>query len=106
MGISWKPIRRRMAKITSLTLLLTFLLLFFKSVMELGLLSPYLAKLVFNTRSVITGYLHFTLLGFISLFILTQLQMIKVIDTNCKLFDMGLSFFFLVRLFTSSICLL
>src|SRR5690625_3235462 len=38
MGISWKPIRRRMAKITSLTLLLTFLLLFFKSVMELGLL--------------------------------------------------------------------
>src|SRR5690625_95899 len=93
MGISWKPIRRRMAKITSLTLLLTFLLLFFKSVMELGLLSPYLAKLVFNTRSVIIGYLHFTLLGFISLFILTQLQMIKVIDTNRKLFSYGITIF-------------
>src|SRR5690625_7563659 len=76
-----------MAKITSLTLLLNFLLLCYKSVMELGLLSPYLAKLVFNTRSVIIVYLHFTLLGFISLFILTQLQMIKVIDTNRKLFS-------------------
>src|SRR5690625_7948208 len=93
MGISWKPIRRRMAKITSLTLLLTFLLLFFKSVMELESLSPYLAKLVFNTRSVIIGYLHITLLGFISLLMLTQLQMIKVIDTNRKLLSYRITIF-------------
>jgi len=93
MGISWKPIQRRMAKVTSHTLLLTFVLLFFKSTMELGLISPFLATLVFDTRSVIIGYLHFTLLGFISLFILTQMQMIKVLDTNHKLFSYGISIF-------------
>lgn len=93
MVISWKPIQRRMANITSLTLLLTIVLLLFKSVMELGLISPSLASLVFNTRSVIIGYLHFTLLGFVSLFILTQLQMLKVIDTNRTLFSYGMIIF-------------
>src|SRR5690625_548284 len=38
---------------------LLFIILIMKSVMELGLSVPHLAQLVFDTRSVIIGYLHF-----------------------------------------------
>src|SRR5699024_7597452 len=62
------------SRVTRLTLLFTFSLLLIKSTMELGLISSELATLVFETRNVIIGYLHLTLLGFISIFILTQMQ--------------------------------
>lgn len=67
-------------------------LLLMKSVMELGLLSPELGALVYDTRAVVIGYLHLTLLGFISLFILVQLQMIGLIDSTRKII-IGISVF-------------
>src|SRR5699024_8937028 len=81
----WTPIKQTFSRLTIFCLGGIFLLLFFKSSMELGLISTPLAALVFETRSVIIGYLHFTLLGFISLFILTQYQMIGFINTNSRL---------------------
>lgn len=66
--------------ITSLGIVFT--LLFFKSTMELGLIFPGLASLVFETRSVIIGYLHLTFLGFVSLFILVQYIMLDLLPMN------------------------
>ena len=58
-----------------ISLAISFLLLFIKSMMELGMLIPSLLPLIYDSRSVIIGYLHFTLLGFVSIFILTQYLM-------------------------------
>ncbi|MUK90140.1 hypothetical protein GMD78_17340 [Ornithinibacillus sp. L9] len=61
---------------------ITFLLLFVKSTMELGLTIPQLAALIYDTRSVIIGYLHLTLLGFVSIFIVTLFFMLKILQPN------------------------
>src|SRR5699024_3770225 len=66
--INWK---QHFSKLTRFSLWITLFLLLVKSTMELGLIFPNLAELVYETRSVIIGYLHVTLLGFISIFILT-----------------------------------
>jgi len=76
----WKSLRIEYSKFTVSFLWITFFLLFLKSSMELGLISPKLAELVYETRSVIIGYLHFTLLGFVSFFILVQYQMQRIIE--------------------------
>src|SRR5699024_6533371 len=81
------------SRVTMLTLLFTFSLLLIKSTMELGLISPELATLVFDTRSVIIGYLHLTLLGFISIFILTQMQLVKLIHSEKESYKYGLLLF-------------
>lgn len=78
-------IRKKLPGLTKISLTVTFILLFLKSTMELGLIFPSLATLVYDTRSVIIGYLHFTLLGFVSIFILTQYQMIHIIHTTRKI---------------------
>lgn len=77
-----KSLQRQVSKRVTALLGLTFLMLFFKSTMELGLVIPNLASLVFETRSVIIGYLHFTLLGFVSIFILTQYIMTHIVGEN------------------------
>src|SRR5690625_1340376 len=77
-----KSLKEQVSKGLTLLLSLIFLLLFFKSTMELGLVLPNLAHLVFETRSVIIGYLHFTLLGFISLFILAQYFLAHIYSVN------------------------
>lgn len=81
------------SRATILTLLFTFSLLLIKSTMELGLISPELATLVFETRNVIIGYLHLTLLGFISIFILTQMQLVKLIHSGKKSYKYGMFLF-------------
>lgn len=86
-------IKQTFSKVTMISLAFTFLLLLFKSVMELGLISPTLSSLVFDTRPVVIGYLHLTLLGFVSLFILSQYQMIHLINTNKNPFVVGLIIF-------------
>src|SRR5690606_31492495 len=60
------------------------LFLFVKSVLELGLLYRPLANLVYETRSIVVGYLHLTLLGFISLFFITQFLLIGFPCTDHK----------------------
>lgn len=88
-------IKEAFSKVTIISLVCTFILLFFKSVMELGLISSELSILVFDTRPVVIGYLHLTLLGFVSLFILSQYQMIRLIDTKRNPFVLGLTIFLL-----------
>lgn len=74
-------------------LIFILVLLFLKNIMDLGLILPNLAKLIFDTRSVIIGYLHFMLLGFVSLFILIQLIMMNVIEFKNKFVRRGLVIF-------------
>src|SRR5690625_865473 len=90
----WFPLKANLPKLLTICLSITFILLFLKSTMELGLIFPSLATLVYATRSIIIGYLHFTLLGFVSLFILSQYQMIHIIDTTKKIVYVGFLIFF------------
>lgn len=71
---------KREQPLTISLLFLIFIMLLLKSTMELGLIIPNLGTLVFETRSVIVGYLHFTLLGFVSLFILVQYLMTSTLS--------------------------
>ncbi|OZU87973.1 hypothetical protein CIL03_14825 [Virgibacillus indicus] len=76
----WQKIGTSFSKLTVACIWIALALLFGKSTMELGLIFPSLSHLIYETRSVIIGYLHFTLLGFISIFILTQYQMIGILQ--------------------------
>ncbi|MBY7142320.1 hypothetical protein KFZ56_04265 [Virgibacillus sp. NKC19-3] len=75
------------------TLTVTFFLLFLKGTMELGLLIPSLVPLIYDSRNIIIGYLHLTLLGFISLFILTLYLMKDLLATNKQTVYGGIIFF-------------
>jgi len=86
-------LKNYLSKVTFHCLQFTFLLLFLKSTMELGLMIPDLAALVYDTRSVIIGYLHLTLLGFVSIFILTQYQMDGILRPS-RLLTYGFIIFF------------
>lgn len=90
---SWRRLRRGYSRMIIAGLFLTLLALFIKSALELGLLSPALAARVYDTRSVVIGYLHLTLLGFISLFILIQYGMAGIWKTD-KLSQYGMSVFY------------
>lgn len=92
--IFWQSISTITSKLTKSCLIITFVILFFKSTMELGLIVPSLGELVYETRSVIIGYLHFTLLGFVSIFIISQYQIIDIIDTKRSSVHIGFVIFF------------
>jgi len=79
---SLRHLRRECSGLVNTGLLLTLLAFFVKSALELGLLSPDLALLVYDTRSVVIGYLHLTLLGVVSLFILVQYGMSGIWRTD------------------------
>jgi hypothetical protein len=79
---SQQKIKTLYSTLTNISLQFTFLLLFLKSTMELGLLIPSLLPLIYDSRSVIIGYLHFTLLGFVSIFILTQYLMKDILKAT------------------------
>lgn len=91
---NWDGMVRTSSRLTCTSLLITFLLLLVKSTLELGLISPTVAELVYDTRGIIIGYLHLTLLGFISIFILTQFQMLHVINAKKKMVLIGFWIFF------------
>lgn len=78
--ISFKEIYQAISsyfgKLFTITVKLVFILLFVKHTLELGLMIPELGTLVYESRSVIIGYLHLTLLGFVSLFLFIQFYMI------------------------------
>lgn len=75
-------LKKRLPRITWVMLIISFSLFFIKSTLELGLIHPELANLVNTTRSVIIGYLHLTLLGFLSIFILVQYQIQGITSTS------------------------
>src|SRR5690625_916864 len=67
--------------------------------MELALIYPPLADIVYDTRSVVIGYIHLTFLGFISIFIFAHFGLVKIFDFSKKglLFEISLlliGFFF------------
>lgn len=90
-----KMFKEKFTNIINFSLMIAIGFLLIKSVMELGLLSPYLAEIVYDTRSVVIGYLHLTLLGFVSIFILAQFQIIGIIDSSRKIIITGLATFFI-----------
>lgn len=96
LGISkvWTSIKAKLPRLSIISLTVTFILLFLKSTMELGLILPSVATLVYETRNVIIGYLHLTLLGFVSIFILAQYQMMNIIDTTKKVVYISFIIFF------------
>lgn len=70
----WKLCLKQEAnRLGRLLLNFSFLSLSVKALMELGGASPYLADMVFQNHQVIIGYLHLTLLGFTSSFLLYYL---------------------------------
>lgn len=99
----WKQLAVHYKPLTMIGLCIVFGLLFFKSTMELGLISPELADLVYETRNVIIGYLHFTLLGFISIFIMTQLQMVNIVQIQKRSAKLGFIVFFLGFIWNESL---
>lgn len=92
------------SKFINFTISLTICFLIIKVVMELGLLFPALATMVYDTRAVVIGYLHLTLLGFISLFILVIFQMLKIIDSKKTIVKYGIVIF-LVGFFLNEVIL-
>lgn len=90
---SRKQLQINYSRFINIGIWMTIGFLLSKSIMELGLISPSLGALVYDTRSVIIGYLHLTLLGFISFFIIVQFQMIGIIDSTKKLVVTGISIF-------------
>lgn len=80
-SVYWK---KHFSSLTNVSIKFSLFILFIKSSLELGLISPHLATLVYDTRSVIIGYLHLTLLGFISIFILAQFLMLKILVDNVR----------------------
>lgn len=89
---SWGHLRRSCPGLITAGLFLALTTLFIKSALELGLLVPVLADLIYDTRSIVIGYLHLTLLGFVSLFILVQYGMAQIWKTD-KLTLYGMSIF-------------
>lgn len=96
------PLKKRLAKLTWIMLLVSLGLFLIKSTMELGLIHPTLADMVNTTRSVIIGYLHLTLLGFISIFILTQYQMLGITTTS-KYATISFTVFFIGFLYNEAL---
>jgi len=78
----WRELIQPYSAITATSLAITLLLLLIKSTMELGLMLQSLAPLIYDTRSIVIGYLHLTLLGFISIFIVTQYFMLNIIPSS------------------------
>lgn len=89
----WNDLGQHYSKLTIGSLWIALILLFFKSTAELGLISPALADLVYETRSIVIGYLHLTLLGFISIFILTQYFMVSIMDSKMRISTYGFIIF-------------
>ena len=79
---SWKVLKSELPKVISFGLWITFLLLVIKGTMELGMIAPNMATLVYDTRNVIIGYLHLTLLGFVSFAILVGFYMLDFIKVS------------------------
>lgn len=70
-----------------------FIILLAKAMMELGLLIPSLSAIIYDTRHVVIGYLHLTLLGFISLSVLALFIQLKLVPYDKQVFLFGVNVF-------------
>lgn len=88
-------LRQAVSKLVYLHIYGVLVLLSLKSLMELGLLHSSFGELIYETRSVVVAYLHLTLLGFISLFILTLFYLTNWLKSTARLVQIGLAIFVL-----------
>jgi hypothetical protein len=72
---------------------LSLLCLALKMVLELGSAVPALEPLVFSTRSVVIGYLHLVLLGFVSCMIIAFALQMQWLAVQGKVTALGLALF-------------
>lgn len=91
----WKHVVDAFSNFIVFWLNVTLILLLVKSTMELGLIFPAISNSVYDTRSIIVGYLHLTLLGFVSIFTMAQYQMLDILDTKQKWMRIGFIIFFI-----------
>lgn len=88
-----KQLQRAISQIVYLHICGVLVLLGLKSLMELGLLHSTFGELIYDTRSVVIAYLHLTLLGFISIFILTLFYLTNWLEESHALVKLGLYVF-------------
>ncbi|MGY4386200.1 hypothetical protein ACVWYN_003250 [Pedobacter sp. UYP24] len=74
------------------TSMIAFLL---KTAMQIGIVFPALGSLIFENRSVIIGYLHLVMLGFITLFLLGHLLQQNYFKSDNRLTKTGIAIFYL-----------
>ncbi len=65
--------------------MLSFIAFSLKSVLQMGTMIPKLGVLVFGDRTIIIGYLHLVLLGFVSLYILAHYLYSHILDASNKM---------------------
>lgn len=65
-------------------------ILFIKAFLELGLSVPALAAVVYDTRHVVIGYLHLTLLGFVTLLLFALFHLTELIRVNRQIYQFGI----------------
>src|SRR5690625_306959 len=85
--------QRAVTRLIYVNMYIVMLLLACKSVMEIGLLHLPFAELIYETRPVVIGYLHLTLLGFISIFILVQCYVLQLVNEKLLLVKLAVSVF-------------
>lgn len=66
-----------------------------KLLLQLGSTVPFVSKLAFGFRPIVIAYLHLVLLAVISVFLLSYMQALKLININDKLGKIGLVLFVL-----------
>lgn len=77
----------------AISYLFIFLMLVAKHLMEFGLLYLPFAEVIYETRSVVVGYLHLLLLGFISMFIFNLYQSTGLLNEEKKRVTFGIAIF-------------
>lgn len=78
---------------TRIFLLLSLLILWIKGALELGSAIPSLSDLIYESRSVVIGYLHLTLLGFVSCLCLSLFLYFGWLDGSKKGAGIGFAAF-------------
>lgn len=86
-------LRTLFPRIVLYLLYLVLLLVGVKGLMELGLLYRPFGELIYDTRSVVIGYLHLTLLGFVTIFILVQFFYVEILPPVNTFFTFSIGLF-------------
>lgn len=88
-----KPFIASVSQHMAISYLFVFIMLVSKHLMEFGLLYLPFAEVIYDTRSVVVGYLHLLLLGFISMFIFNLYQSTNLLNEAKKRVTFGVAIF-------------
>lgn len=98
----WSDLQKLINPFIKFVLLLSLISFCVKIILQVASAFPLIADLAYKIRNFIIGYLHLTLIGFISLFILAFFHLIGLLDLSNNKSKTGLSIF-LVGFFLSEI---